>query len=772
LRATGVVQGDDRVVKTRLAAELVRVGPVHARADVRLGREPTPFRLALATSGLDVKALVPEAPLTGVRGRTRVRGTSAPDDTRLDYAAKLTGTGTPAGDVALARGRPRARIGARGRVGRSTRRASARPATGTLDVDQGRVDARVRATTELGTLGPRFDLPLAGRSTVTADVRGPFASPSVMATIEATEPAYGETRLANLSVTATLERRAEGVRSEITRLVVVPKTGAPIRLAAPTVLTIGETIVLAPATLASPDGRLTVGGRLGPGAAVDVRIGLAGVDLPRLCETYALGRCTGMLEARATLTGAGPAPRLDARVEHSIGAALVATGTAPIPWPSGAPSLDRIPFTLAVRADGFDVAALQPLAGGSLLHLRGRLDVAASVAGPLHAPKFDGTLRLHDGVIEPLATRVRYENVELALRLEHDTILIDRIAARAGGTLEGSARVALDGTKPGRVDGRLVFDRLRVASIPALEADAAGELKIEGTPDAPIVRGTIDIPHALVRPAALPSSDVPRAPDPTIEVVGRAAPPPEAPAPPVVDALTLELDVRLGDDAIVRRADARIDLGGRLRVTKAPDGPLLVFGDLRLERGWAEFQGRRFTVTPSAIHFDGPPDRPSLDVTATSQVGEYEVTVRVSGPVEKPLLTLSSEPPLPESDVLAVLVFGSPAQDLGQNQQAELQQRAIGLATNYAAGGLTRSFRETLGLDLFNVAVGSGSTPGEIRIGRYVTDDVFVSIAQEFGSRVGQVASIAYRLRPRISVRLSTSTAGSSAVDVLWHRRY
>src|SRR6185295_18704380 len=114
------------------------------------------------------------------------------------------------------------------------------------------------------------------------------------------------------------------------------------------------------------------------------------------CETYALGRCTGMLEARATLTGAGPAPRLDARVEHSIGAALVATGTAPIPWPSGSPPLDRIPFALAVRADGFDVAALQPLAGGSLLRLGGRLDVAASVAGPLHAPAFDGTLRLHD----------------------------------------------------------------------------------------------------------------------------------------------------------------------------------------------------------------------------------------------------------------------------------------------------------------------------------------------------------------------------------------
>lgn len=57
-------------------------------------------------------------------------------------------------------------------------------------------------------------------------------------------------------------------------------------------------------------------------------------------------------------------------------------------------------------------------------------------------------------------------------------------------------------------------------------------------------------------------------------------------------------------------------------------------------------------------------------------------------------------------------------------------------------------------------------------IGRYVTSDVFLSIAQEFGTRVGQAATIEYRLRPCVSVRLSTSTTDSSGIDVFWHRRY
>jgi autotransporter translocation and assembly factor TamB len=75
-------------------------------------------------------------------------------------------------------------------------------------------------------------------------------------------------------------------------------------------------------------------------------------------------------------------------------------------------------------------------------------------------------------------------------------------------------------------------------------------------------------------------------------------------------------------------------------------------------------------------------------------------------------------------------------------------------------------------LVVLDVSMGDAQQPGEVRIGRYVTSDVFLSIAQELGTRVGQAATIEYRLRPRVSVRLSTSTTGSSGIDVFWHRRY
>jgi autotransporter translocation and assembly factor TamB len=59
-----------------------------------------------------------------------------------------------------------------------------------------------------------------------------------------------------------------------------------------------------------------------------------------------------------------------------------------------------------------------------------------------------------------------------------------------------------------------------------------------------------------------------------------------------------------------------------------------------------------------------------------------------------------------------------------------------------------------------------------VSVGRYVTGDVFVSLAQEFGAQQAEVVSLEYSLTRRISIRGSTSTRGDRAIDVFWRRRY
>ena len=55
---------------------------------------------------------------------------------------------------------------------------------------------------------------------------------------------------------------------------------------------------------------------------------------------------------------------------------------------------------------------------------------------------------------------------------------------------------------------------------------------------------------------------------------------------------------------------------------------------------------------------------------------------------------------------------------------------------------------------------------------RYVTRDVFVTLAQDLTGRAGQTVGVEYNITRRLAVKLSTSTQGNSAIDVIWRRRY
>ena len=115
--------------------------------------------------------------------------------------------------------------------------------------------------------------------------------------------------------------------------------------------------------------------------------------------------------------------------------------------------------------------------------------------------------------------------------------------------------------------------------------------------------------------------------------------------------------------------DINITLGGDLNVRKAAGGPVTVAGTINTVRGTYQFQGRQFEIARNGtLRFTGGADfNPVLDLTATRQIPDtgVEARVRITGSLQTPALALSSTPPLEESDVLALIVFNRPINELG-----------------------------------------------------------------------------------------------------------
>jgi len=605
-------------------------------------------------------------------------------------------------------------------------------------------------------------------------------------------------------------RSASRTTVALQELVWNPSEGPAWRLAGPAAVVVADEVTTPGLILVAGPQRVEVAGRVALRGSSDATVTATRLALGPLCALEEGPRCGGELTAHAALTGTAEQPALDASLhaegfrvddvaygdvdltaryadrkaslhgalQHPQAGELSFEGTVPLElsWAGPGQDVSNEPVDLRLRAEQLDLSVVRVLAPGQVRDSTGRVNIDLAVAGRRSAPQVSGRLALDDGRLTLVATGVTYEELRVQGNATGATLDVVDLHARGGdGALDGSGRIALLSGGQTSVDLTLHLKEFLAVKRPVLETAVSGDVRLLGSLLAPEVSGQLDVERALVRPAELPGGSAPPQTDSSIVIVGapveETLPPPRA---TIGDATRLAVDVRITRNAWVHRNDADIELGGELHVTKAPGEPIHITGVIRLLRGWYAFQGRKFVLEEGTITFTGavPPD-PRFDITATFKNPRYSVNVHVGGVASKPTLRLSSDPPLEQADVLAVLLFGKPARDLGKGESNTLQQQALSLAAGYVMPELRTSVMDTLGVDQLEVEMPQGTTqPGRVAVGRYVGGDIFVSLAQEFGTRIGQVVGVEYGISRDVSIKGSTSTRGGSAVDLFWHHRY
>ncbi len=189
-------------------------------------------------------------------------------------------------------------------------------------------------------------------------------------------------------------------------------------------------------------------------------------------------------------------------------------------------------------------------------------------------------------------------------------------------------------------------------------------------------------------------------------------------------------------------------------------------------RGTYDFQGRRFEILrDGAIRFDGLEEmNPSLDIRTQRVIQGVEARVNVRGTLQQPEIELSSTPPLEQADILALIVFNQPINQLGEGQQISLAQRAQALATGAVAGQLAQSIGNALNLDQFeiNVAPENGGAP-EVTLGQQVGQNLYVRVQQGIGDQNSTNFVLEYELARWLRLQTNVSQ-GTSTQQSLFRR--
>lgn len=112
---------------------------------------------------------------------------------------------------------------------------------------------------------------------------------------------------------------------------------------------------------------------------------------------------------------------------------------------------------------------------------------------------------------------------------------------------------------------------------------------------------------------------------------------------------------------------------------------------------------KRQVYLPSLKIIFAAPQEPEIQSTIEFHLPEYLITLKLAGPLSKPRTAFSSKPPLPEDDIIAVLLFGRPLAGLNPEDKSAtkgatqiISQGILSLAVLYYLAG---SPVESIGYD-------------------------------------------------------------------------
>ena len=379
-----------------------------------------------------------------------------------------------------------------------------------------------------------------------------------------------------------------------------------------------------------------------------------------------------------------------------------------------------------------------------------------------------GNLSVHEGQLGTFQVVIESQNFEIIDNRLGDVQITSLLAIE--GTLAAPKLIGNIEVEAGRVEVDRVFDMLGGN---AYALTPQGALPPEGT-------------TTLTRTEeALEQSAEAEARAAEARAAAEAAGEPET---PIFDRLQMDLHVLVPNNLVVRGSDIRpsgpasaavgdinVTVGGDVRMRKPARGDTAITGVVNTVRGTYDFQGRRFQVErDGVIRFLGTTDlNPLIDISATRDISGVVARVHLRGTLREPTLTLTSDPPLDEADILSLVIFNRPINQIGNEQRGFLTD----VAANYAAGLFTEQLSTSLGraldLDLFEIqtTTTAGEVTPRVTVGQQFGDRLFMRFSQQFGAQQVSEFSLEYELADFLRLSGSVAEGRPSAGQRLALRR-
>jgi translocation and assembly module TamB len=400
------------------------------------------------------------------------------------------------------------------------------------------------------------------------------------------------------------------------------------------------------------------------------------------------------------------------------------------------------------------------------VHSSGKVTLDIRASGSAKSPSIQGEVRMQDVAVTTPDAPIGVAKLNGTLSVSNDRMQINNLTGEVGGgqmSVGGSIVYRPNLQFNIAVQGSSV--RLRYPQ--GLRSVLDANLTLSGNMQSSTLNGRVLIDSL----SFTPDFDLASFSD---QFSSNAATPAE---PGFADTINLAVQVQSKSNLSARSSQVSLEGTVNLRASGTVANPI-VTGRTDLNTGELFYRNNRYELQRGIITFTDPTQiNPNLDVSVTTQVEQYNLTMTLRGPFDRLTISYVSDPPLATADVINLIAFGKTTSESAANSSSQSTDSMIASGAQSAIGSSVSSGVQKLaGLSSLQIdpLVGGNSQNPSARVAlqQRVTKNFLFTFSTDVSQPGNELVQGEYQINKRWSVSMTRDQLGGVSVDGHYHTKF
>ena len=402
---------------------------------------------------------------------------------------------------------------------------------------------------------------------------------------------------------------------------------------------------------------------------------------------------------------------------------------------------------------------------------RGATELRASIAGTADNPHAQGFLQMRNGQVSVREPQVALEDLNVRIDLTGARATVSQLTGVLnGGDLTGGGSVEYLRGAIANANLDVKARDVYMNAPEGLKTMSNIDINVRNAGEEVVVGGRVQIVDGSYTEEKITRMILAKATQPKpLDLTEHHS--------QMVENLRFDIRVVTQNPIVIDNSLAKAEVTANLRLMGNPYEPGLS-GRVEIDEGGElHFQERTYVVDRGVITFTGERTiEPNLDILATTSVGGYDITLRVSGETGKTETTLTSDPALPEPDILALLVTGKTMEEIRGNEFEVASNQVLSYLTGRVGSQLGRTIAGATGLSTVriepNLIASEADPSARMTLGQNITRNLELIYSMDLVNSSDQIYVAEYDLSKRFTTRGVRQADGSFRGDFRHEMRF